>query len=117
MAEVSGSGRVYALNGRVQVVFHDNPHAASSFGSLNGEVRVSFPSSLAADLRFKTFNGGVYTDFPVSYLPLKTAAGERHDGKFVYKSNEWSSVRVGRGGPELSFDAFNGNIRILSREQ
>jgi hypothetical protein len=117
MAEVSGSGRVYALNGRVQVLFHENPRAASSFGSLNGEVRVSFLPGLAADLRFKTFNGGVYTDFPVSYLPVPAAAGERRDGKFVYKSNEWSSVRVGRGGPELSFDAFNGNIRILNREQ
>jgi len=117
MTEVSGSGRVYALNGRVQVLFRDNPPAASSFGSLNGEVRVSFQPSLAADLRFKTFNGGVYTDFPVTYLPVKATAGERRDGKFVYKSNEWSSVRVGRGGPELSFDAFNGNIRILNREQ
>jgi hypothetical protein len=117
MAEVSGSGRVYALNGRVQVLFHENPRAPSSFGSLNGEVRVSFRPGLAADLRFKTFNGGVYTDFPVSYLPVPAAAGERRDGKFVYKSNEWSSVRVGRGGPELSFDAFNGNIRILNREQ
>jgi hypothetical protein len=117
MVEVSGSGRVYALNGRVQVLFRENPRAASSFGSLNGEVRVSFQPSLAADLRFKTFNGGVYTDFPVTYLPVQAASGERRDGKFVYKSNEWSSVRVSRGGPELSFDAFNGNIRILNREQ
>jgi hypothetical protein len=117
MVEVSGSGRVYALNGRVQVLFRENPRAASSFGSLNGEVRVSFPPGLAADLRFKTFNGGVYTDFPVTYLPVQAASGERRDGKFVYKSNEWSSVRVSRGGPELSFDAFNGNIRILNREQ
>jgi hypothetical protein len=117
MAEVSGSGRVYALNGRVHVLFRENPRAASSFGSLNGEVRVSFQPGLAADLRFKTFNGGVFTDFPVTYLPVQAAAGERRDGKFVYKSNEWSSVRVGRGGPELSFDAFNGNIRILNREQ
>jgi len=23
-------------------------------------------------------------------------------------------VRIGEGGPELKFDAFNGNIRILS---
>jgi hypothetical protein len=48
---------------------------------------------------------------------LPASAGERHDGKFIYKSNEWSAVRVGRGGPELSFDAFNGNIRILNRGQ
>ncbi len=113
----AGSGKVYALNGRVRVSFRENPRAASSFGSLNGEVRVAFQPDLSADLRFKTFNGGVYTDFPVSYLPLAAAAGERHNGKFVYKSNDWSAVRVGRGGPELSFDAFNGDIRILSQGQ
>ena len=118
MNDVSGSGKVYALNGGVKVTFRDNPRERSSFGSLNGEVRVTFQPDLSADLRFKTFNGGVYTDFPVTYLPLSTtAAGERHNGKWVYKSNDWSAVRVSHGGPELSFDAFNGNIRILSRGQ
>ncbi|HEV8129815.1 MAG TPA: hypothetical protein VGQ81_01070, partial [Acidobacteriota bacterium] len=38
MVEVAGSGRVYALNGRVKVVFSRNPRSASSFGSLNGRV-------------------------------------------------------------------------------
>jgi hypothetical protein len=117
MTEVAGSGKVYALNGRVKVLFRENPRGKSSFGSLNGEVRVTFLPDLSADLRFKTFNGGVYTDFPVSYLPVPAAAAERRDGKFIYKSNDWSAVRVGHGGPELSFDAFNGNIRILSRGQ
>lgn len=115
MSEVAGSGRVYALNGKVRVSFRENPHGKSSFGSLNGEVRVTFQPALSADLRFKTFNGGVYTDFPVTYLPTPAAAAERHGARFVYKSNEWSAVRVGQGGPELSFDAFNGDIRVLSR--
>ncbi|HTT64336.1 MAG TPA: hypothetical protein VMG35_20935 [Bryobacteraceae bacterium] len=117
MTGLSGSGKVYALNGHVKVSFRENPRAKSSFGSLNGEVRVSFQPDLNADLRFKTFNGGVYTDYPVTYLPLPASAGERHNGKFVYKSSDWSAVRVGRGGPELSFDAFNGNIRILNQGQ
>ena len=41
---------------------------------------------------------------------------EQHDGRFVYHSDRARSARVGRGGPELSFDAFNGSIR-LHREQ
>lgn len=117
MEDVAGSGRVYALNGHVRVLFRENPRAKSSFGSLNGEVRVTFPPDLSADLRFKTFNGGVFTDFPVTYMATPATAGERRNGKFVYKSNEWSAARVGNGGPELSFDAFNGNIRILNRGQ
>ena len=117
MGELSGSGKIYALNGKVKVTFRQNPRGASSFGSLNGEVRVSFQPDLNADVRFKTFNGAVYTDFQVTYLPLPAAVAERHGTKYVYKSSEWSAVRVGHGGPELSFDAFNGNIRILNRGQ
>ena len=101
----------------MSVTFRENPRGSSSFGSLNGEVRVSFQPDLNADVRFKTFNGGVYTDYPVTYLPQPVSHRERHGAKFVYKSSEWQAVRVGRGGPELSFDAFNGNIRILNRGQ
>jgi len=117
MTDAAGSGKVYALNGKVRVTFRSNPREKSSFGSLNGEVRVSFHGDLNADLRFKTFNGGVFTDYPVSYLPQPVTAGERRNGKFIYKSNEWTAARAGRGGPELSFDAFNGNIRILNQGQ
>jgi len=117
MTELSGSGKVYALNGKVTVTFRENPRGKSSFGSLNGEVRVGFQPDLNADVRFKTFNGAVYTDYEVTYLPLPAAAAERHGAKYVYKSSEWSAVRMGHGGPELSFDAFNGNIRILNRGQ
>jgi hypothetical protein len=117
MTEAAGAGRVYALNGHVRVTFHSNPRGNSYFGSLNGEVRVTFQPDLSADLRFKTFNGGIYTDFESSYLPRPVSTAERRDGKFIYKSNEWSAVRVAHGGPELSFDGFNGNIRILSRGQ
>ena len=78
---------------------------------------VSFLEDLSADLRFKTFNGSVYTDFLVTYLPSGPATQERRNGKFVYKSNEFFGVRVARGGPELKFDSFNGNIHILKREK
>ncbi|MBZ5538710.1 MAG: hypothetical protein LAO31_22410 [Acidobacteriia bacterium] len=115
MKEVAGSGRVYALNGGVNVLFSRNPSAESYFGSLNGNVEVAFRPDLSADLRFKTFNGGAYTDFPVTALPNLTPVHERTNGKFVYKSNRFFGARVGAGGPELKFDAFNGDIRITKR--
>jgi len=118
MRDVAGSGRAYALNGGLHVTFTDNPRENSYFGSLNGVVEASFRPGLSADIRFKTFNGAVYTDFPVvTYLPTEPGKTERRDGKYVYKSNSFTGVRVGTGGPELKFDAFNGNIRILQREK
>lgn len=115
MTEVSGSGHVYALNGRVLVVFRSNPRGPSSFGSLNGTVDVSFQPNLSADVRLKTFNGGVYTDFAVTSLPPAAPVAERRDGKFIYRSDRFHGVRIGAGGPELKFDAFNGNIYIRNR--
>ena len=117
LLEVSGSGHAYALNRPVKVLFSRNPAGASDFGSLNGDVDISFRTGLAADLWMKTFNGHAYTDFDVSALPGRAGVREKHDGKFVYKSNEFFGVRVGNGGPELKFDAFNGDIRIRNREK
>jgi len=117
MNEVSGAGRVYALNEDVKILFKKNPAAESYFGSLNGDVEISFRPNLAADLRFKTFNGEVFTDFPVTYLANATPIRERRKGKNVYRYDRASKVRVGSGGPELEFDAFNGDIRILRRKQ
>ncbi len=114
MMDVAGAGRVYALNGKVRVRFTRNPNADCYFGSLNGNVEVSFRPGLSANARLKTFNGKAYSDFPVSYLPADPPVKKSENGKFVYKSGEFQGVRIGEGGPELKFDAFNGNIRILS---
>jgi len=61
----------------------------------------------------KTFNGGLFTDFDVRALPQPVAVAERRDGRFVYRSNQFTLVRAGGGGPELTFETFNGSVRVL----
>ena len=117
LVEISGSGHAYALNQPVHVSYRRNPAGASDFGSLNGDVEVAFRPGLSADMWLKTFNGSAYTDFDVTALPSRPAVREQRDGKYVYKSNQFYGVRVGQGGPELKFDAFNGDIRIRNREK
>jgi len=117
LLEASGSGRAYSVNGAVRVVFRSNPRAASTFGSLNGRVDLYFQPDLAADLRMKTFNGKFYTDFEITPLPPRQAAAERRDGKLVYRADRYTSARVGAGGPEITFDGFNGDVHILKREK
>jgi hypothetical protein len=113
MSGVTGSGEVHTVNGPVTVHFAKNPERATSFKSINGEMNVYFQPALSADLFFKTFNGQIFTDFDVT--PRETPpAGEteRRNGRFVYRSNGLKGARVGHGGPELTFDAFNGTIRL-----
>jgi len=112
MRDVAGSGRAHTVNGPVTVAFTANPKQPSSFKSVNGNIDVSFPEGLAADFAMKTFNGGLFTDFDAQPLANPVAAaGERRNGRFVYRANEFTRVRVGNGGPEIAFETLNGNVR------
>jgi hypothetical protein len=116
MENIVGSGKACTVNGPVKVKFSRNPDKDCKFKTVNGKVDVEFPDGLAADLNLKTFNGSVYTDFDVVGLPQKAAGFESRGSRKVYMSDKSFSVRVGKGGPELSFDTLNGNVHILKRE-
>jgi len=114
MTGVAGSGSAHTVNGGVKVSFTANPSAASSFKTINGNVDVYFQDGLSADLRMKTMNGGLFTDFDAQPLPsLASTSGERRNGRFVYRANEFTRVRVGRGGPEITFETLNGSVRAI----
>jgi len=110
MDEVAGFGTVHTFNGPVKVTFSRNPEHDTHFKTFNGSVDVYFPPDLNADLRFKTFNGGIYSDFELSPTPAE-ATGTR----FVYRSGRSGNGRIGKGGPQLTFDGFNGTIRLHSK--
>ena len=117
MREVAGSGQVHTVNGGITVVFSRNPARDSSFKTVNGTIETSFRPNLSADVRVKTFNGHAYTDFDVTALPALAAAPERRDGRFIYRSDRSTGMRIGQGGPEFRFDTLNGTIRIINRGQ
>ena len=112
MTNVAGSGSAETLNGATVITFRENPKADSLFKSFNGKVDVSFLPVLSANLRVKTFNGTAYTDFEATALANMPGKAEQKNGKFVYRSDRTSSLKVGTGGPELKFETFNGNIQI-----
>ena len=113
MPNMRGSGTAHTVNGPIVAAFAEQPREASRFETTNGDVIVGFPADLGADLKMKTFNGGLFTDFDVQPLPQPIAVPERRDGGFVYRSNGFTLVRAGRGGPELTFDTFNGSVRVI----
>jgi hypothetical protein len=111
MNGIAGSGYVRTVNGPTTVSFRENPKADSEFHSLNGKVEVTFQPDLSADIRVKTFNGAAYTDFESTALASQASAAQ-NGTKWVYKKNQFANLRVGKGGPELSFETLNGDIRI-----
>lgn len=113
--DAAGSGRAKTVNGGVKVSFRSNPTANSQFSTVNGPVELYFAQPLAADFRFKTFNGNVYTDYELQQLPPKTPEAEKRNGKFIFRADRFTNGRVGAGGPEISIDTLNGDIRVLQR--
>jgi DUF4097 and DUF4098 domain-containing protein YvlB len=112
MTGVAGYGTLQTVNGRTSVSFRESPRAASDFKTVNGVIDASFPPNFSADLRLRTVNGQAYTDFEATALPSAAQTGERVNSKFVYRFNQTRNVRVGSGGPDLSFETVNGDIRI-----
>ena len=108
-----GAGRVHTVNGDVRVTLGSVPAGRCHFETLNGEVEVRVPGNLAADVFFQTFNGEAYTDFELTSRPGPLPVVEERQGKRVYRSGRGAAYRIGAGGPELSLETFNGDIRLV----
>jgi DUF4097 and DUF4098 domain-containing protein YvlB len=116
MTDLAGSGKAHTVNGEVKLVFSKNPDSDCSFKTINGDIEITFVNNLAADFQLKTFNGDAYSDFAISYLPtVSSSSVECKDGKYIYKSNRYASIRVGSGGPEIQMDTLNGDILIKKK--
>ena len=113
IADMAGSGRVNTVNGRIDADFAASPRNESQFKTVNGTISATFPRDLAADLHLKTFNGGLFTDFDTTPLPVAAERVERTERpRYVYRRRGFTNVRVGAGGPVLTFDTLNGDVRI-----
>jgi hypothetical protein len=113
LTDVGGSGRASTVNGGIDASFSASPKDESQFKTVNGTISVTFPRTLSADLSLKTFNGGLFTDFDTTPLPAEAERVERSDRpKYVYRQRGVTKVRVGAGGPLLTFDTLNGDVRV-----
>ena len=114
---MAGSGSCKTVNGHIRTEFQKNPAGACSFTTINGDLDIYFIPALAADFQLKTMNGKIFSDFPVSYLPAKPGEAKREKGRYVYRSNRFQGVRVGRGGPEITMETLNGDIMIADQKK
>jgi hypothetical protein len=110
---MAGSGSATTVNGGIEASFTASPRAESRFKTVNGTIQATFPRDFAADLQLKTFNGGLFTDFETTALPVEPERAERSERpRYVYRQRGFTKVRVGAGGPVLTFDTLNGDVRI-----
>jgi hypothetical protein len=113
ITDAAGGGRVSTVNGPIDAEFTVAPHSAMSFETVNGPIDASFPPAIDADLAFDTLHGDILTDFdaaPVTAPSQQTRRSGRDTT--VYRLRRQPAVRVGNGGPTLSFKTLNGDITV-----
>ncbi|HUP21400.1 MAG TPA: hypothetical protein VNB06_00495 [Thermoanaerobaculia bacterium] len=109
-----GGGRVVTVNGDVSVRFAPGPTRAASFQTVNGDIEVLYATAPDADVYLKTMWGDLRSEFPFVNLAVTPEVERRDDGRFLIRSEQWSAVRLGTGGPRLSFETLNGDV-VLAR--
>ena len=120
LIDAAGSGEAQTVSAGLTVLFRRHPDGPCSFKSVSGDVEVDFPGEPSADFRFKTMNGEVYSDFDVTRLPKAVPVREERaekDGRFVYRSEGFTGVRSGKGGPEIKLETLTGDILIAKRSK
>lgn len=115
MKDVAGSGSAVTVNGPVHASFRKPPSGALKFKTVNGEVEASFPAGLNANAHAKTMNGDLYTDYGVTMLANKPVVLESHGSRRSWRADRGGNIRIGAGGPDLTLETLNGDVRILKR--
>ncbi len=117
LTNVSGSVIAHSLNGSVKVQMNRvDPGKQLSFSTLNGSIDVSLPADLKANLKLKADNGDIFTDFDVKFdgssaKPI-TESDPGKNGAFRVRFDRTILGTINGGGPEVSFQTFNGRISI-----
>jgi hypothetical protein len=115
--DIAGSLVASSTNGTIRATFTEVTAAKPmSFNTFNGDVDVTFPAKLAATLRVTTGHGEFYTDFDVTAQPqppVVTQGGQ--NGRYEVRMERETVVLVGKGGPDIRFKTFNGNVMVRKR--
>lgn len=92
----------------------DSPVDGSSYYSLNGDINVWLAGDLDAEVFFESYNGDLYLDSDrIQAMPTQVVKEKKAAGKGIKKSiTARQGIQVGRGGPKLDFETFNGDVYL-----
>ncbi|AFK03672.1 hypothetical protein Emtol_2536 [Emticicia oligotrophica DSM 17448] len=114
LKDIKAANDVHTINGDVTINYLTLPPDNAKYYTLNGNLNISYPANFSADCEFKTFQGDFFTDFEeVETLPAKVMRTTKESEKgTTHKLSKGSLIRIGKGGKNLKFETFNGNIYI-----
>ncbi len=111
---IAGTTRANTINGDISASYAKSPSEDSKYRTINGTIEVNYPQDLSADIRFKSLHGELYTDFEnIERLQSELEKSEsKRRGGITYKIDRFAPIRIGGGGPTLSFEVLNGDVYV-----
>jgi hypothetical protein len=104
---------IESINGAVEVSFARAPSRDCSIKTINGDITLTVPGGTGLDAALSMMDGKVVSEFDLEPLALPAkVAQSKEDGRFVYRIEQASGVRLGNGGPTFNIESLNGDLRI-----
>ena len=116
---LTGSANVNTVDGDISVRFLGvDTGVPLAFTSFHGKIDVAFPPDVDLTVRVKSDEGMVWSDFDIAVEKRRSRtdpAGKT--GGTRVSLEEWTTVRIGRGGTDVLLKSFDGNIYIRKLQE
>ena len=103
------------VNGNIDVEFNKIPLIPANLSTINGEINIETIENGDFSATFKSFQGDLYTDHEqIQVMPLKTM-NEKNEKGFKMTMSEVKSLKIGKGGPVIAVETFNGDAYLTKK--
>lgn len=117
LKQLTSKTEATTVNGDIDISYERQPAEDCSYRTINGTIDIEMPADLSADVYFKSLHGDIYTNYDVKKLqPEVKEKADSHTSAVRYRVDKFSPVRIGDGGPKLSFDVLNGDAYLRKKE-
>jgi hypothetical protein len=111
--DLQDCAQIESVNGAVEVSFARAPSHDCSIKTINGDITLTVPGGAGLDAALSMMQGKVVSEFDLEPLALPAKIEQTtQDGRFVYRVEQSSGIRLGKGGPTFSIESLNGDLRI-----
>lgn len=113
LQQLTSKTEASTVNGDINISYARAPKESSSYKTVNGTIDIHMPADLSANVYFKSLHGDLYTDFKVDKLkPEVQKKNDSHATEIRYRVDKFSPLRIGAGGPKLTFNVLNGDVYL-----
>lgn len=116
LKQLTSKTEASTVNGDIDISYDQPPTENSSYRTINGTIDIEMPDDLSADVYFKSLHGDLYTNYDIKKLqPEVRKETDSHTSSVRYRVDKFSPVRIGDGGPKLTFDVLNGDVYLRKK--